>query len=159
MKSKSLKKSGRYGFTAIQKTKGPQGFVSSSLRGLAAALISVFVLVIISAVALYATDDPTRFVFPVALAVLYLSLLFGGWFAARLNHGSALLCGSLVALLYMGLLFVGSLVLPSSLSADFTSGAALGFRGIGFLLCLIGAFMGAGERKRKNKKTKYYKSH
>ena len=152
MKSKTQKRTDHRGLTGSIKASVPRGILSSSLRGLAAALILGLVLLIAISAIVYTTDDPTRFVIPAAFTVLYISFFGGGLIAARSNRGSALLCGGLTSLMLLALLFVASLFVSPSLSADFGIPMSLGLRGIAMVVSLIGAFLGAGEKKSKKKK-------
>lgn len=154
MKSKTLKRTDHRGLTGSIKASAPRGILSSSLRGLAAALVLGLVLLIAISAIVYSTDDPTRFVMPAALTVLYISSFFGGLIAAKINRGSALLCGGLTSLMLLSLLFVASLCVSPSLSADFGIPMSLGLRGIAMAVSLIGAFLGAGEKKSKKRKNK-----
>ena len=154
MKSKTLKRTDHRGLTGSIKASAPQSILSSSLRGLAAALVLGLVLLIVISAIVYSTDDPTRFVMPAALTVLYISSFLGGLIAAKINRGSALLCGGLTSLMLLSLLFVASLCVSPSLSADFGIPMSLGLRGIAMAVSLIGAFLGAGEKKSKKRKNK-----
>ena len=154
MKSKTLKRTDHRGLTGSIKASAPQSILSSSLRGLAAALVLGLVLLIAISAIVYSTDDPTRFVMPAALTVLYISSFFGGLIAAKINRGSALLCGGLTSLMLLSLLFVASLCVSPSLSADFGIPMSLGLRGIAMAVSLIGARLGAGEKKSKKRKNK-----
>ena len=154
MKSKTLKRTDHRGLTGSIKASAPRGILSSSLRGLAAALVLGLVLLIAISAIVYSTDDPTRFVMPAALTVLYICSFFGGLIAAKINRGSALLCGGLTSLMLLSLLFVASLCVSPSLSADFGIPMSLGLRGIAMAVSLIGAFLGAGEKKSKKRKNK-----
>jgi len=154
MKSKTQKRTDRTGLTGSIRSSAPRGILSSSLRGLAASLIFGILLLIATSAIVYATDDPTRFVLPTALTVLYISSFLGGLVSARSNRGSALLCGGLTSLMLLSLLFAASLCVSPALSADFGLPMSFGLRGIAMAASLVGAFLGVGEKKSKKRKNK-----
>ena len=153
MKSYHSKKSGRTSgtktLTGHIKSKAPRGVLSSSLRGLAVALLIGLILLLIASVAIYSTADPNRYVSPASLSVLLISALFGGFFATRINRGSALLCGVLCAAMLLSVLFVLSLLMSPTLSADRSIAADVGIRGMAVGVSVLGAFIGAKEKKKK----------
>lgn len=153
MNSKTSKKQGRAQnrnrLTGAIKSAAPRGILPSSLRGLAAALICCAVLMLIVSAIVYSTADPNRYVTPAALTVLYISCFCGGLISAKLNRGAALVCGTLVSVMLLILLFGASLLLDPTLSAEHSLPLAIGLRGIAIAISILGAFIGAGERKKK----------
>lgn len=142
----------RAGFTDKLRVVGPRGILASSLRGLAAALICCVSLLFIVSAAVYSTSDPNRFVTPAALSVLYISALLGGFTAARLNRGSALLCGLLTGSLFLAVLLLLSFLMRASLSAEHSVVRALGLRGIAVGISILGAGIGVSNKKKKTKR-------
>lgn len=153
MKSNHSKKSGhasgKQTLTGHIKSQAPRGVLSSSLRGLSVALLLGFCLLLVASVAIYSTADPNRYVSPASLTVLLISALFGGFSATRFNRGSALLCGLLCAAMLLAVLFLLSLLMSPTLSADRPLAASIGVRGIAVGVSVLGAFIGAKEKKKK----------
>lgn len=156
MKSKHSKKTGRarskQSLTEGIKSKAPRGVLSSSLRGLSVALLVGFCLLMVASVAIYSLADPNRYVSSASLSVLLISALFGGFAATRINGGSALLCGLLTAALLLAVTFLLSLPLSTSLSADRPISLSVGLRGIAIGASVLGALIGAKEKKKKKKR-------
>ena len=134
------------------KSAAPRGIIACSLRGLAVAMLCCTVLLFLVSVAIYSTSDPNRFVTPAALSVLYISALLGGFTAAKLNRGSALLCGTLTALFFLVVLFLPSFLMDASLSAERSIPLALGLRGIAVGISILGAYIGVSNKKKKPKR-------
>lgn len=155
MNSKISKKQGRArghsGLTDTVKSVGPRGILPSSLRGLAAALVCGVILLFVAAAIVYSTNDPNRYVVPTALTVLYISCFVGGFVATKCNQGAALICGGLTAMLLLILLFVASLPLSPSLSAEHSIPLSVGLRGIAVVFSLMGALAGSKEKKKSRK--------
>ena len=156
MNSRLSKRKGRTstraGLTDTIKSTGPRGILACSLRGLAVALLCCVALLFMISAAVYSTADPNRFVMPAAFSALYISALLGGFTSARLNRGSVLLCGLLTALLLLGVLFVLSLLMNASLSAERGLASALGLRGIAVGISILGACIGVSNKKKKPKR-------
>ena len=153
MNSRLSKRKGRASegreWTGKLKSRAPRGILSCSLYGFGISLlIGICLLFAVSAV-IYSTDDPNRFVAPAALSVLYISALLGGFFAAKLNRGSALLCGLLTAVMLLALLFLLSLFVDPSLTEDKSLVAALGERGIAIGISCLGSAIGVSNKKKK----------
>ena len=153
MNSRLSKRKGRASegreWTGKLKSRAPRGILSCSLYGFGISLlIGICLLFAVSAV-IYSTDDPHRFVAPAALSVLYISALLGGFFAAKLNRGSALLCGLLTAVMLLALLFLLSLFVDPSLTEDKSLVAALGERGIAIGISCLGSAIGVSNKKKK----------
>ena len=158
MTSKTSKKQGRVqrrpGLTGAIKSAAPRGILPSSLRGLAAALICCAALMFVASAIVYSTADPNRYVTPASLTVLYISCFCGGLVAAKCNRGAALVCGTLVSVMLLTLLFVASFLLDPSLSAEHSLPLAIGLRGIAIALSILGALVGGGEKKKKKQNRK-----
>lgn len=97
------------------------------------------VLCLVSAGILYSLEDPSAFIEPVTLCLLFLSALAGGYVAARKRGGSFLLCGLSFSVFYLIFLFLVSLVLPGSSWIGDPAGYNLGQRGVVVLCALLGA--------------------
>ena len=130
------------------------GILHSTLRGYLVSLaIGVAMTLIFSAV-VYSLADPNRYITPVSFCILYISSLLGGFFSAKFNRGSALLCGLLyAAMLVASMLFV-SFLLNGNYSADRSLGLSVGLRGIAAMLSVLGAMIATHKsppQKRKRK--------
>ena len=136
-------------WTGKLKSRSPKGIFPCSFCGFGISVaVSICLLFTVSAI-LYSTDDPNRFVSPASLSVLYISSLFGGFASARLNRGSALLCGLLTACMLLTLLFLLSLFVDPSLTAEKSLAGALGERGIAIGISVLGAAIGVSNKKKK----------
>ena len=135
----------------------PKGIMPCSLMGAAFSLIMAVLLGLISAALIYKTADPASFVVPAALSALYISALLGGFFASRLNGGSALLCGLLTGVILAALTFILSLPINESLSSDYKIIESLSLRTAVIVCTIIGAFIGVTKQNSKSKKRKNHK--
>ncbi len=139
-------------WTGKLKSRAPKGILSCSLCGLGIAMaVGICLLFAMSAV-IYSTNDPNRFVSPAALSVLYISSLFGGFSAAKLNRGSALLCGLLSSCMLLAILFLMSLFVEPTLATDRSLIASLGERGIAIGISVLGAAIGVSNKKKRPKR-------
>ena len=156
MNSRLSKRKGRasegQAWTGKLKSRAPRGILSCSLCGFGIAIaVGICLLLALSAV-IYSTNDPTRFVSPASLSVLYISSLFGGFSAARLNRGSALLCGLLSSCMLLAILFLTSLFVEPSPEVDTSLVAAIGQRGIAVGISVLGAAIGVSNQKKRPKR-------
>ena len=160
MTSKSIKNQGRAGrkkLTETIKTPARHGILHATLSGAAFSLASCLILLFVSSFVLYRCSDPSRYVTPTALCVLYFSCFFGGLTGAKSNHRQgALLCGVAVSSLLYLVLFAISLLLTPTLSQEYGLPLSIGIRGIGMGVAILGALMGS-RNKNTNKKRKYAK--
>lgn len=158
MTSKTSKNQGhahrRNKLTDSIKAPAKQGILFATIRGVLASVILFLLLLAIATVVLYRCADPTRWVMPTSLTVLYVCCFFGGLIGAKQNRGGALLCGVTVSSLFLLLLFIASLLLNPTLSAEHSLPLSFGLRGIGIALAIPGAFLGTGEKKNKKKNHK-----
>ena len=156
MNSRLSKRKGRasegQAWTGKLKSRAPRGILSCSLCGFGIAIaVGICLLLALSAV-IYSTNDPNRFVSPASLSVLYISSLFGGFSAARLNRGSALLCGLLSSCMLLAILFLTSLFVEPSPEVDTSLVAAIGQRGIAVGISVLGAAIGVSNQKKRPKR-------
>ena len=156
MNSRLSKRKGRasegQAWTGKLKSRAPRGILSCSLCGFGIAIaVGICLLLALSAV-IYSTNDPNRFVSPASLSVLYISSLFGGFSAARLNRGSALLCGLLSSCMLLAILFLTSLFVEPSPAVDTSLVAAIGQRGIAVGISVLGAAIGVSNQKKRPKR-------
>ena len=135
----------------------PKGFFRCSLLGAAIAMALGTVLAVVVAFALYQAADPTRYITPAALSVLYISSLLGGFAATRLNLGSALLCGLTTGALLLAVSFIISLAISPSMSSEYNIINAIALRAAVLVCSIIGAFIGVSKKKHDKKRRKNYK--
>ncbi len=135
----------------------PKGFFRCSLMGTVIAMAIGVLLAIIVAFVIYQTADPTRYITPAALSVLYISSLFGGFAAARFNRGSALLCGLTTGALLLAATFIFSLPISENMSSDYNVINAVALRAAVLVCSIIGAFIGVSKKKPDKKRKKNYK--
>ena len=109
-------------------------------------------LLLLSGMLLLATKDPDRYHTATALAVLYITAFSGGLIATRLCHRrSPLLCGLCEALLLLLLITVLSLFLPDEWHHTQSGGIALLVRVMLLPAAVLGAFLGARQKKIKRR--------
>ena len=84
----------------------------------------------------------------------YLKELLGGFFSAKFNRGSALLCGLLNGAMLLATIFLVSLCFGGVHSADRSLGLSVGLRGIALLLSVLGAMIATHKRPPKKRKRK-----
>jgi putative membrane protein (TIGR04086 family) len=161
MKNKVSKNSSRsIGHARITggiKARVPKGFLPCSLIGALIAIAISAVLAIVFSYILYKTADPTRYLTPVALSVLYVSALLGGFIAVRFNSGSALLCGLVTGVLLIAITFIFSLLVKQSLSSDHSAMDAIALRATIPVCSIIGAFIGNSKPSSDKKRRKNHK--
>ncbi len=145
-------------FTDKVSPKIPKGVLSCSLVGVAVAVVLAVILSLLLAFVLLQTADPTAYVTPTALSVLYVSAFIGGFSASLINRGSAVLCGVTVGLAILALDYLLSFTLSGNMSADY---GLLGYAAlrIAIPVCsLIGAFIGVTKNTSvKNTRNNYKK--
>ena len=88
--------------------------------------------------------------FGIFAIILKIAVSFSTW-QKYVSNGSL---GELENFAIYIICFVASLFVSPSLSADFGIPMSLGLRGIAMVVSLIGAFLGAGEKKSKKRKIK-----
>lgn len=135
----------------------PKGIVPCSAIGVGVSVIMAILLGFISAALIYKTADPASYIVPTAFSVLYISALIGGFFASKLNGGSALLCGLLSGALLLAFAFIISLPISSSLSSGYKIIEGLSLRAAVIVCTIIGAFIGTSKQNSKSKKRKNHK--
>lgn len=123
----------------------------SSLTGFAAALVSSLILWIAASAIAYANDDPDSVVGALALGVIYLSALTGGFVAVRYNKKDALLCGLLSGAMLAVFFFIISLFFGESPSS-YSVFVELMLRGAMLLMSVFGAFAGLHRKDRRRKR-------
>ena len=153
----SLRSIGHARITGGIKTRVPKGFLSCSLIGAVIAIAISALLAVVLSYVLYKTDDPTRYLTPVALSVLYISALMGGFRAVRFNKGSALLCGLITGVLLLAVTFIFSLPIKQSLSSDHSILNAVALRAAVVVCSIIGAFIGISKPNPDKKRRKNHK--
>ena len=129
-----------------------RGILHAVARGYLVSLLIGLGMTLLCSAVLYSLSDPTRFITPAAFCVLYISALLGGFLSAKYNHSSALLCGSLYAMLMIGSMTLVSLLFGGDHSADYQMTLAIGLRAIAVLLAIVGAMIGTHQKPRKRKK-------
>ena len=161
MKNKVSKNSsrsiGHAHMTSSIKTRVPKGFLSCSLVGAVIAIGISAILAIVFSYILYKTPDPTSYLTPIALSVLYISALLGGFISVRLNRGSALLCGLVTGVLLLAVAFILSLPINPSLSADHSIMEAVSLRVVVIICSITGAFIGISKPSPDKKRRKNHK--
>ena len=134
----------------------PRGIIPCAVIGSFIALVGVVIITFVISAILYQTEDPTKYIMPAAFSSLYISSLFGGFTASKLNKGSALLCGIGVGVILLLLTFVISLVIPNEHSSDYGVLESLSLRAALAICPVLGAFIGVSgaskSKKRKNHK-------
>ena len=102
------------------------------------------------------TDDPARYVTPVAFSALYVASFFGGFTAARMTKRSALLCGLCVGIMIVTITFVASFAVNDALTDNYDMISAIALR-VAVLICSIfGAFLGIKRKSPRKKGAKKY---
>ena len=134
------------------KSPAPRGILACSLRGLIASVFCLAILLFPISAIVYASADPNHYVIPASLLILYVSSLVGGFSAAKLNRGSALLCGILTGLLYLAILIPCSLLIDPTLSSDPGVALSLGLKGILLVVSVLGALIGVTNKKKRKRK-------
>lgn len=136
----------------------PSSAPRNILKSVAQSFLIVLIVLVVSAVlvsaALYALADPNRYIAPASLSLFYIASLLGGFVSVKRYKGSPLLCGLLFAAMMLVVMFVVSLILPNTLSADRPFPLEIGLRGITAALSVVGALIGSGQRKRASRKKK-----
>ena len=135
----------------------PKGFFRCSLAGAVTVMAIGTVLAVVLAFVIYKTADPTRYITPAALSALYISSLLGGFAAARLNKGSALLCGLTTGALLLATTFIISLPISENMSAEYNLINAVALRAAVLVCSIIGAFIGVSKKTTDKKRRKNYK--
>ena len=134
-----------------ERTKGFSGiFLSAAKSALIALIISLILSVAISTALLFYTD-PTSLVFPLSLAVLYLSSFFAGFLCMRRVGEGALICGiisgAILVLFYMFL----SLLFPAESSSHHTIPLSFVLRALIVLFSVFGAYAARHKTSKKRK--------
>lgn len=127
------------------------------LRGALFAMIAFIALSMIAVAIAYATPDPDAWITPLALCVMALSPIIGGWIALRAGRRqgcrSRVACGLLCGAIILALVFCLSLCLPDDLQGQWPSLVAWGLRAAIPVFCLLGASMAAcAPRKRRKRR-------
>ena len=157
MKSKASQRSIHKKIKAKSKPKSPVGFLKSSAIGALAAVAILILLGFLLSYILYMTDDPGRYITPIAFCALYIAALAGGNLALRLNRVSPLLCGLSVGAILTVLTFLLSLTVNYTLSSGYTISGALGLR-LAIIVCsVIGAYTGTVKKEAKRNSYKHKK--
>ena len=119
------------------------------LAGIIVWVLSAVILSAIGAAAAYKTSDPAALAKPVGIAVLYISSLLGGFFAAKKCGGNRLLCGVFLAATVLIILLASKFAVGD---AENLSPSVLLHSGVP-LFAVIGALL-SGYGKRSGKKRK-----
>ncbi len=155
MNPKLAKKNGHARLTDRIPKNAPRNlFKNVAISFLLTMGITLLCILLLSA-AFYATADPNRYIAPLSMSLLFISSLLGGFLAVKRHNGSALLCGLLFAVMMLALTLSVSLFFDLSLSADRSLPMEFGLRGIAAALSILGAFIGATEKKKKPRKRKH----
>lgn len=135
----------------------PKGILPCSAIGTVLSIAFTLLLGFIMAAILYRTADPARYIVPTAFSVLYISALIGGFFASKVNGGSALLCGLLTGAMLLALTFIISLLVSSELSSDYGIIENISLRAALIVCTILGAFIGITKQHSKKQKKKNHK--
>lgn len=130
------------------------GILPSTLRGYLISLAIGTAMTLAFSFIVYSLADPNRYILPVSFCILYISSLLGGFFAAKINRGSALLCGLLNGAMLLVTMFLLSLGFSGTYSADRSLGLSVGLRGVAALLSVLGAMIATHKRPQKKRKRK-----
>ena len=130
------------------------GIFPSTLRGYLVSLAILAAMTLVFSFVVYSLADPNRYILPVSFCILYISSLLGGFFSAKFNRGSALLCGLLNGAMLLATIFLVSLCFGGVHSADRSLGLSVGLRGIALLLSVLGAMIATHKRPPKKRKRK-----
>lgn len=130
------------------------GILPSTLRGYLVSLAIGAAMTLVLSFAVYSLADPNRYLLPVSFCILYISSLLGGFFSAKFNRGSALLCGLLNAAMLLVTMLLVSLFFGEAYSADRSLGLSIGLRGITVLLSVLGAMVATHKSSPKKRKRK-----
>ena len=141
-----------FGFSLPKAKTG--GILQSTLRGYLTSLAIGVAMTLIFSAAIYSLADPNRYILPVSFCTLYISSLLGGFFSAKFNQGSALLCGLLYAAMLLVSMLLVSLLLNGNYSADRPLGLSVGLRGISLMLSVLGAMIATHKSPQKKRKRK-----
>ena len=141
-------------FTRNIKPAPSRGLVSSLAVGLVTSLICCLVLLIAVSIALYQTTDPDRLIRPSALTVLYCSSFIGGLVGARRYGKAPLICGTAVAVSFLLVTFLFSLLLSPTASFDYNLPVSLALRGMAIVFSVLGAFASTKTKKRRSNQRK-----
>lgn len=116
-------------------------------------VIGLVMLLCITAILLN-TKNPDAYHTAAGLVLLYLVTLFGGLIATRLHaRRTPLFCGIAMGAAVLLLLLVLSLILPGS-DHTYTSTLQIGQHALLFPLAIVGALLGAREKKPSRRRTK-----
>ena len=137
-----------------KKESGRSGILSSAFKSaLIALLTSLFLALIVSAIALRA-KDPIEAVTPMSLAVLYICSFLSGFLCMKKLREGTLLCGALSGAIFMMLYISISLFLPKDFSSSRSFGISFLLHALMILFSICGAYIakkGLGKRKKKRK--------
>lgn len=111
------------------------------------AAVGLLLLLFLSAV-LLSTNDPGRYATGAGLAALLLTAMIGGTVCVRLyGRRSPVLCG-----LLMGACLVVAVSVPSLFHPGTTHASAFLLRTLALPCALLGAFLGAKQKKRRRRR-------
>lgn len=107
-------------------------------------------LLFVTAALLLLTKDPGRYYTPIALAVLYLTALVGGFIATRLaRRRLPLLCGITEGAFLLIFCTVTGLFMPEAWHGGISGGIAALTRLLLLPVAVLGALVGAREKNRR----------
>lgn len=119
-----------------------------TLLALAVTVVMGLLLLLFFSLVLLSTNDPGRFVGGAGLAALLLTAMIGGTVCVRLyGRRSPVLCG-----LVMGVCLVVAVTLPALFSPGGTHAAAMLLRMPVLPCALLGACVGAKQKKRRRRR-------
>lgn len=135
----------------------PKGILLCSAIGVGISAIMALLLGFIMTSVIYKTADPASYIVPAAFSALYISALGGGFFASKLNGGSALLCGLLTGAMLLAIAFIISLSINNELSSGYGIIENISLRAALIVCTVIGAFIGTTKQNPQSKKRKKHK--
>ena len=140
-----------------QRSDSPE-FILILSASIKSALIALAVSVALSFAACAAAisgSDPTAYILPLSLAVLYISSLLAGFLSARFKGDSALICGLLSGGLFMLLTKLVTLFLPDGAPSERQMHVSLLLHFLIFLFSALGAYLARNiSKSRKPKRNK-----
>lgn len=125
--------------------------VRSSFIGFGVGLICALVLWITVSLIAYSNTDPDSVATSLGFAAIYLACLCGGFVSVRINHGKALLCGSICGILMMLTFWVISRFFGGDYSSEYSFIVELLLRVAMLIMSIFGAFAALNHKKKRRR--------
>lgn len=127
--------------------------LKATLIALPITLVLGLCLLLVATALLLSTKDPDHYHGTVALPMLYLTAFLGGMITVRIAHRhSPFVCGVCEGILLVALFSFVALILPDTLSSAGTGYVKFFLRLVIIPASLLGAFLGAREKKHKRRR-------